>query len=60
MNIFNIRMNIHLYCIDYFYEYMYQDGATPSYIASRKGHFDCLKLLIDSGADFNKARKVRN
>ena len=29
---------------------------TPLFVASRKGQVDCVRLLIDDGADVNKAR----
>ena len=35
-----------------------QGGFTPLYIASRKGHSDVVKTLIQNGADINLANKV--
>jgi hypothetical protein len=31
------------------------DGATPLFIASEKGHVECLRVLLDGGAAINKA-----
>ena len=35
-----------------------QDGATPAFVASRKGHTETLALLLANKADINAARKV--
>ena len=36
-----------------------QDGTTGLYIASQNGHFEVVRLLLDSKADANLARKVQ-
>ena len=36
-----------------------QDGATPAYIASEKGHTEILALLLANKADINAANKVQ-
>ena len=38
---------------------MAQDGETPVLIAAGKGNVGALKVLIDFGADLNKALPVR-
>jgi len=38
---------------------MAQDGRTPALIAADKGNVSALKMLIDFGADLNKALPVR-
>jgi ankyrin repeat protein len=35
-----------------------QNGTTPIYLASQKGHTDVLQLLIDARADVNQPNKV--
>ena len=35
-----------------------QDGATPLYMASQKGHSDVVNILISNGADVNIAKEV--
>ena len=35
-----------------------QDGATPLYMASEKGHPDVVNLLISHGANLDKSREV--
>ena len=35
-----------------------QDGATPLYIASEKGHSDTVNTLIRNGANINQSTKV--
>ena len=36
-----------------------QDGATPLFIASERGHSDVVNILIRNGADVNKSMEVR-
>ena len=36
-----------------------QNGATPLFIASQKGHSDVVNILIRNGADVNMAKEVR-
>jgi ankyrin repeat protein len=36
-----------------------QDGCTPAYIASEKGHTETLALLLANKADINAANKVQ-
>ena len=38
--------------------YLSQDGATPLFIASQKGHSDIVTILIRSGANINMAMNV--
>ena len=35
-----------------------QDGVTPLYIASQKGHSDVMNILIRNGADINLTFKI--
>jgi ankyrin repeat protein len=35
-----------------------QDGATPLYASAQNGHLEVCKLLLDKGADVNKANNV--
>ena len=30
-----------------------EDGATPLYLAAQEGHYECIKLLLDYGANPN-------
>ena len=58
-HIFNKTMSllyIHLYT--HIIIPLTQDGATPLYIASEKGHRDIVNILIRNGADINLARNV--
>ena len=32
-----------------------QDGRTPAWIAAEKGHEGALRVLVEAGADINKA-----
>jgi len=32
-----------------------EDGASPLFLAAQEGHIDCVKLLLDNGADANLA-----
>jgi len=32
-----------------------EDGASPLFLAAQEGHVDCVKLLIQNGADANLA-----
>ncbi len=34
------------------------DGATPLYIASANGHVECVRALLDRGAEINQATTV--
>jgi hypothetical protein len=36
-----------------------QDGSTPAYVASAKGHTETLALLLANKADINAAKKVQ-
>ena len=43
----------------YLYTFLsFQDGRTPLYTASSKGHLECIKALIKANADINLANKV--
>ena len=33
-----------------------KDGATPLFIACQNGHVDAARLLLDNGADVNRAK----
>ncbi|KAK3240044.1 hypothetical protein CYMTET_50081 [Cymbomonas tetramitiformis] len=37
-----------------------RSGYTPLHYASREGHLDCVKLLLDTGADVNGTTKAGN
>ena len=43
----------------YMFTPLTQDGGTPLYITSQKGHSDVVSMLIRSGANVNLARNVR-
>ncbi len=36
-----------------------QSGKTALVVAAQRGHFDCVRLLLDAGADANVKNKVR-
>ena len=36
-----------------------QDGRTPAYVASQKGHTKSLELLLSNNADVNAAANVQ-
>ena len=38
--------------------FVLQDGLSPLYMASQKGHLDIVKTLIEAGANINQAVKV--
>ena len=38
--------------------FVLQDGWTPLYIASNRGHLDIVKTLIEAGANVNQTNKV--
>ena len=38
--------------------FVLQDGWTPLYIASNRGHLDIVKALIEAGANVNQTNKV--
>ena len=38
--------------------YALQDGATPLYVASEKGHLQAMKLLLNANANVDSAREV--
>ncbi len=40
-------------------EFCMQDGVTPAYIASEKGHTETVALLLANKADINAATKVQ-
>lgn len=37
---------------------MFQEGEAPIHFASGRGNLDCLKALIENGADINIVDKV--
>ena len=39
-------------------KFLTQDGSTPLYIASEKGHSDVVNILIRNGADIDLGRNV--
>ena len=38
--------------------FVLQDGRSPLYMASREGHLDVVKTLIEAGANIHQAEKV--
>jgi len=44
--------------VEFLCMFSYQDGATPLFIASQKGHVEVVTLLVSRGADLNLAMKV--
>ena len=38
--------------------FVLQDGRSPLYVASWKGHLDVVKTLIEAGANINQAQRV--
>lgn len=38
---------------------MFQDGATALHLAAEGGHYDCVKLLLDTGCNINALTHVR-
>ena len=38
--------------------FVLQDGLSPLYMASQKGHLDIVKTLIEAGANINQSVKV--
>ena len=39
--------------------FVLQDGFSPLYTASRNGHLDVVKTLLEAGANINQAMKVQ-
>ena len=39
--------------------FVLQDGCSPLYVASLKGHLDVVKTLLEAGANINQANKVQ-
>lgn len=39
---------------------IYQDGATPLFVAAARGHHEIVTSLLDQQADVNLADKVRS
>lgn len=37
---------------------MFQDGATPLFLAAQEGHVTVIRQLLSSGAKVNQAREV--
>ena len=44
---------------DYFYILLSQNGFTPLYVASQKGHSQVAELLLSKGADVNLLDQVQ-
>ena len=60
-SLYQRRMSLHEIVISPCSVYMYfslQDGVTALMIASRKGHVECVKLLLDKGASSDLLDKV--
>ena len=39
---------------------LFQDSQTPLYAASKAGHENVVKLLLQSGADVNRSDEVKS
>ena len=39
--------------------FVLQNGCSPLYVASWKGHLDVVKTLLEAGANINQADKVQ-
>ena len=39
--------------------FLLQDGCSPLFTASRNGHLDVVKTLLEAGANINQANKVQ-
>ena len=60
-SLYQRRMSLHEIVMSPCSVYMYfslQDGVTALMIASREGHVECVKLLLDKGASADLLDKV--
>ena len=61
-SLYHRRMSLHEIVISPCSVYMYfslQDGETALMMASREGHVECVKLLLDEGASADLSDEVR-